>query len=135
MALPKRSGAAGGRGADCSMHSGGSHERREHLRVFAIPIGKENESSYSRSGVAIPACPREAANTRAVSPLRSGMSGLISSRSNSNFTTPSCPPFAASQSGVWLSKVSGILGSVSLRSNSSFTTPSCPSCAAHQSGV
>jgi len=103
MALPKRSGAAGGRGSDCTRHSGGSHEKRERFRAFAIPIGKGNEDLYSRSNLTIPAYPQEAANTRAVSPLRPGMLGLISSRSNSNFTTPSCPPFAASQSGVWLS--------------------------------
>jgi len=63
------------------------------------------------------------------------MSVPISSRSYSNFATPSCLPPAAQRSGVRPYKASMVFGLISFRSNSSFTTRSYPPLAAHERGV
>ena len=60
--------------------------------------GREGLPAENNSTTAV--CPQDAANSEAVSPLRAGMSGLTSSRSNSNFTTASYPFSAAQESGV-----------------------------------
>jgi len=90
-------------------------------------LGRESNST-------IPV-PQSEVNSRAVPPLRLRMSVPISSRSDSNFATPSCPPPAAQRSGVRPYKASMVYGLISFRSNSSFTTRSCQPLAAHERGV
>ena len=48
-------------------------------------MGVGGESLGSESNCITPACPRDVANLRVVSPLRSGMLGLRSFRSNNNY--------------------------------------------------
>ena len=85
--------------------------------AFWVRMGVGGEGLCPESNCTIPACPRDAANLRAVLPEKFGMLGSRSSRSNSNFTIPSYPYFAADKSGVRRSSVlvSGVLGLVSSR--------------------
>ena len=59
---------------------------------------------------------------------------MISYRSNSNLTTPSCPFSAAYEGCIRLYKVSGLLGLIS-GSGCNFTTYSLPFGTVHESGV
>ena len=57
--------------------------------VGLVLMGMRREGLGLESNCTTPACPRDIANSRAVFPWRSGISGFESFRSNSNFTIPS----------------------------------------------
>ena len=113
----------------------GGRVSRPMSSAWLVLVGVGMEGLDWESNRTTPACPRDVAISSALVPPRSGMSGLRSFRSNSNFTIPSSPKIAPHQSGVRPCWVSGVLGLRSSRSSNNLTIPSYPPSAAHQSGV
>ena len=85
-------------------------------------IGRESLGLESSSTT--PICHRDIANSTALSPMRFWILGSTSSRSNSNFTTPSCSLSVVHESGVRSCKASIALGSLSSCPSTNFIAPS-----------